>query len=113
MGQLFTLPYRLVDHKVIQIFLKVNGSLLCITCYWKQILQQGTFLELMISLDNALSLPTIIPIFRDRVQSRGLGGVVVSVLATGPKGCSFKTRPRRWIFKGDKNPQHTFLSGGK
>jgi hypothetical protein len=42
-----------------------------------------------------------------------LGGVVVSVLATGSKGCGFKIRPRRWIFKGDKNPQHTFLSGGK
>jgi hypothetical protein len=39
--------------------------------------------------------------------------VVVSVLATGPKGCGFKTRPRRWIFKGDKNPQHTSLSDGK
>jgi hypothetical protein len=33
---------------------------------------------------------------------RHLGGVVVSVLATGPKGCGFKTRSRRWIFKGDK-----------
>jgi hypothetical protein len=32
-----------------------------------------------------------------------LGGVVVSVLATGPKGCGFKTRPKRWIFKGDKS----------
>jgi hypothetical protein len=42
-----------------------------------------------------------------------LGGVVVSVLANGTKGCGFKTRPRRWIFKGDKNPQHTFLSDGK
>jgi hypothetical protein len=27
---------------------------------------------------------------------------VVSVLASGPKGCGFKIRPRRWIFKGDK-----------
>jgi hypothetical protein len=44
---------------------------------------------------------------------RRLGGVVVSVLATGPKGFGFKTRPRRWIFKGNKNPQHTFLSDGK
>jgi hypothetical protein len=26
-----------------------------------------------------------------------LGGVVVSVLATGSKGYGFKTRPRRWI----------------
>jgi hypothetical protein len=33
---------------------------------------------------------------------RRLGGVVVSVLATGSKGCGFKTRPKRWIFKGDK-----------
>jgi hypothetical protein len=31
-----------------------------------------------------------------------LGGVVVSVLATGPKGCGFKTQTRRWIFKGVK-----------
>jgi hypothetical protein len=36
-----------------------------------------------------------------RCMSR-LGGVVVSVLATGPKACGFKTQPRRWIFKGDK-----------
>jgi hypothetical protein len=42
-----------------------------------------------------------------------LGGVVVSLLATGSKGCGFKTRPKRWTFKGDKNPQHTFLSDGK
>jgi hypothetical protein len=46
-----------------------------------------------------------------RLGSR-LGGVVVSVLATRPKVCGFKTWPRRWIFKGDK-PQHTFLSDGK
>jgi hypothetical protein len=38
-----------------------------------------------------------------------LGGVAVSVLATGPKGCGFKTRLRRWIFKGDTNPQHTVV----
>jgi hypothetical protein len=46
---------------------------------------------------------------------KGIEGValVVSVLATGPKGCGFKTRLRRWIFKGDKNPQHNFLSDGK
>jgi hypothetical protein len=47
------------------------------------------------------------------ITFRRLGGVLVSVLATGPKGCEFKTRPRRWIFKGDKNPQHTFLSDEK
>jgi hypothetical protein len=38
--------------------------------------------------------------------------VVVSVLATGPKVAG-RTRSRRWIFKGDKNPQHTFFSDGK
>jgi hypothetical protein len=42
-----------------------------------------------------------------------LGGVVVSVMATESKGCEFKTRPRRWIFKSDKSPQPTFLSDGK
>jgi hypothetical protein len=46
-------------------------------------------------------------------NNRRLGGVVVSVLASGPKDCGFTTLLRRWIFKGDKNPQHTFLSDGK
>jgi hypothetical protein len=56
----------------------------------------------------------VAPLKRRLISSAGhLGGVVVSVLATGPKGCGLKTRPRRWIFKGDKNPQHTFLSDGK
>jgi hypothetical protein len=40
-----------------------------------------------------------------------LGGVVISVLATGPKGCVFE--PGDGFFKDDKNPQHTFLSDGK
>jgi hypothetical protein len=39
---------------------------------------------------------------RVRFVGRRLCGVVVSVLATVPKGYGFKTRPRRWIFKGDK-----------
>jgi hypothetical protein len=34
------------------------------------------------------------------------GGEVVSVLATGPKGHGLL---KHWIFKGDKNLQHTFL----
>jgi hypothetical protein len=38
---------------------------------------------------------------------------VSEVRAIGPKGLGFKTRPRRWIFKGDKNPQHIFLTDGK
>jgi hypothetical protein len=35
-----------------------------------------------------------------------LGGLVVSVLATGPRGCGFEPG------QGDKNPQHTFLRMG-
>jgi hypothetical protein len=42
-----------------------------------------------------------------------LGGVVVNVLATGPKGCGFEPSQRDGFFKGDKNPQHTFLLNGK
>jgi hypothetical protein len=37
---------------------------------------------------------------------------VVSVLATGPKGRRFKHGRRDVFFKGDKNPQHTFLRMG-
>jgi hypothetical protein len=33
-----------------------------------------------------------------------LGGLVVSVLATGPKVRGFNPGRGRWIFKGDKNP---------
>jgi hypothetical protein len=33
-----------------------------------------------------------------------LGGLVVSVLATGPKVRGFDPDRGRWIFKGDKNP---------
>jgi hypothetical protein len=44
---------------------------------------------------------------------RLLGGVVVSVLVTVPKGCGFKNPAKAMDFKGDKNPQHTILSYGK
>jgi hypothetical protein len=37
------------------------------------------------------------------------GGLVVRILATGPKVRGFKPGRGRWIFKGDKNPQHAFL----
>jgi hypothetical protein len=33
-----------------------------------------------------------------------LGGLVVSVLATGPKVRGFDPDRGRWIFKGDRNP---------
>jgi hypothetical protein len=41
-----------------------------------------------------------------------LGGVVVSVLATGTKGCGFVLGQEDGFLKGDKNPQHTFLRMG-
>jgi hypothetical protein len=34
-----------------------------------------------------------------------LGGLVVSVLATGPKVRGFDPDRGRWIFKDDKNPE--------
>jgi hypothetical protein len=42
-----------------------------------------------------------------------LGGVVVSVLATGPKVAGSKPGQGDGFFKGNKNPHHTFLSDGK
>jgi hypothetical protein len=41
-----------------------------------------------------------------------LGGLVVSVLATGPKVRGFDPDRGRWILKGDKNPEHHFLRRG-
>jgi hypothetical protein len=41
-----------------------------------------------------------------------LGGLVVSVLATGSKVRGFDPDRGRWIFKGDKNPEHHFLRRG-
>jgi hypothetical protein len=38
-----------------------------------------------------------------------LGGVVVSVLATGPKGHGFKPGRGDGFLMAIKNPQHTFL----
>jgi hypothetical protein len=40
-----------------------------------------------------------------------LGGVMATVLDTGPKSRGFK-RGQGDGFKGDKNPQHTFLRMG-
>jgi hypothetical protein len=39
-----------------------------------------------------------------------LSGIVVSVLATGPKFHGIKHYQGRWIFKDDKNSQFAFLS---
>jgi hypothetical protein len=46
------------------------------------------------------------------IQFVALGGLVVSVLATGPKIRGFDPDRGRWIFKGDKNPEHYFLRRG-
>jgi hypothetical protein len=45
-------------------------------------------------------------------NTRRLGGVVFIVLATGPEGRGFKPGRGYVFFKGDKNPQHTFLMMG-
>jgi hypothetical protein len=41
-----------------------------------------------------------------------VGGLVVSVLSTGPKVRGFDPDRGRWIFKDDKNPEHHFLRRG-
>jgi hypothetical protein len=38
-----------------------------------------------------------------------LGGLVVSVLATGSKVSGLRPDRGQWIFKGDKDPQYAFL----
>jgi hypothetical protein len=48
---------------------------------------------------------------RTTSTSVALGGLVVSVLATGPKVRGFNPGRGRWIFKGD-NPEHNFLRRG-
>jgi hypothetical protein len=41
---------------------------------------------------------------RGRKVEIGLGGLVISMLAIGPKVCRFKFSQECWIFSGDKNP---------
>jgi hypothetical protein len=41
-----------------------------------------------------------------------LNGVMVSMLAIGPKVHKFKPGRAGWIFKGNKNLQHAFLKSG-
>jgi hypothetical protein len=41
-----------------------------------------------------------------------LGDIMVIVLAIVPKVRGFKPDRGRWIFKGDKNPQHAFFRRG-
>jgi hypothetical protein len=69
--------------------------------------------DLQRNIANYLQNAYIAPLSFRKIEIRRHGAVVVSMLTAGPKGCGFKTRPRRWIFKVDKNPQHTFLSDGK
>jgi hypothetical protein len=44
-----------------------------------------------------------------KVQKVALGGLLVIVLAFGPKVRGLKPGRGLFIFKGDKNPQHTFF----
>jgi hypothetical protein len=47
-----------------------------------------------------------------RINRVDLGGLVVIVLAVGPKVGGFKAGRGRRIFKSDKNPLHDFLRRG-
>jgi hypothetical protein len=47
-----------------------------------------------------------------RVSGRVLGCVMASVLSIAPKTRGFEPGRVRWIFKGDKNPQHAFFRRG-
>jgi hypothetical protein len=62
------------------------------------------------SRETVVYLEEIVGITTKRVA---LGGLVVSVLATGPEVRGFDLDRGRWIFKGDKNPEHLFLRRGK
>jgi hypothetical protein len=46
------------------------------------------------------------------LDSTVLGGLVVSMLAIGPKVCKFTLGQGQWIFKGDTNLQHALLWSG-
>jgi hypothetical protein len=69
--------------------------------------------DLQRNIANYLQNAYIAPVSFRKIEISRHDGVVVSMLTSGPKGCGFKSRTRRWIFKGDKNPQHTFFSDGK
>jgi hypothetical protein len=45
-------------------------------------------------------------------QGRRQGDVVVSAIATGPKGRAFERGQVDGVSKDDKNPQHSFLRMG-
>jgi hypothetical protein len=46
------------------------------------------------------------------VHNVDLGGLVVSVFATGPKVRGFDPDRGRWTYEGDRNPEHHFLRRG-
>jgi hypothetical protein len=56
---------------------------------------------------------SLVYFFLERKVSMSPCGVVVSVLATGPKGCGFEPGQGNGFFRAIKNPQHIFLLGGK
>jgi hypothetical protein len=56
--------------------------------------------------DNKIAIPVNKPLTSSR-----LGGVVVSVLATGPKGCGFKPGQGDGFFRAKKSTAHLLLDG--
>ena len=60
-------------------------------------------------MSGELHTQATVPLYPLITNSNGdyvvaLGGLMVSVLATGPKVRGFDLDRGRWIFKGDKNP---------
>jgi hypothetical protein len=47
-----------------------------------------------------------------RSEYVAIGGLIISVLAIGPKVHGFKPGRGTGTFKGDTNPQHAFLQRG-
>jgi hypothetical protein len=68
------------------------------------------------SLMNIKSVGRVSAVFNINLPSIilhvALGGLVVSVLATGTKVRGFDPDRGRRIFKGDKHPEHHFLRRG-
>jgi hypothetical protein len=77
----------------------MNGAIPLLSVY-AFVSWPGTTLPLVFILHPVV--PNLIS--RNTVKGVAFGGLVVSVLATGPKVRGFSPGRGRWIFKGDKNP---------
>jgi hypothetical protein len=70
----------------------------------QQLRKEKTRIKDMQNIMGQLSIP--------HSNTGHLYGLVVSVLATGPKGSRVEPRPRATDADGDKSPQYALLRGG-